>query len=193
MNLKQKSMKLLKTWYPTLILIGALSMMYMFDYGQAAAYSVAPIYVLSVILLYLDGKTMYVPMVNTIILILAIFYYQSSRVEVFRVSLNIISIMLINGIIWGERYHRLTVYDLVNKQERLERRENLRETLNRIERDTFKLKSVQGYLRGSDPAASNELSQIADDLINLVTVGDGLLQLSDERKVLRGELSKEIN
>jgi len=186
-------MKLLKTWYPTLILIGALSMMYMFDYGQAAAYSVAPIYVLSVILLYLDGKTMYVPMVNTIILILAIFYYQSSRVEVFRVSLNIISVILINGIIWGERYHRLTVYDLVNKQERLERRENLRETLNRIERNTFKLKSVQGYLRDSNPAASNELSQIADDLINLVTVGDGLLQLSDERKVLRGELSKEIN
>lgn len=192
MNFNRNLMSAIKKWYTVVILLLSLFLMHKINYGDVTSYSVSPIYVLSVVLLYLDGKSIIVPTVNTLLLVATIYYYQANVVVPARVVINMLSIIIINGIIWGERYHRLTVYDLVNKKKWLERRNGLRETLNRIERNVYKLRSVQDYFKSSDPIASKELAEIGEDLINIVTVGDGLLQLVDEKKaLLNGELGKE--
>jgi hypothetical protein len=66
----------------------------------------------------------------------------------------------------------------------LQRRNDLRATISKLEKRSDELKALSHQFRKTDEKASEVLERIAGDLIDIVTIGDGLLQLAEEKNRL---------
>jgi hypothetical protein len=164
------------------LIVGGCLLYTLFNLGEFVGYAVLPLVALLVFTLELNGTTFVIPTLNTLIVMLFIAY--ALPIEPSRKAVILISIVVISVIAAWSHYLRIQHQNISNRILTLKRRNDLRATITKLERWADELKIFSKQLAKTDEKVSEMLDRIATDLIDTVTVGDGLLQLAEEREKL---------